>query len=74
MKIIRPTFASIEISPEEKKTLQTAGNILALLSKDMELFSYEALVAEEGKKVSRYEINKNANILFGLVNDSYSIQ
>lgn len=73
MKIIRPTFATLELTPEEKMALQTAGKILISLHKEMELSSYNVLVAENSQ-VSRYEISKNAKVLFGLANDSYSIQ
>lgn len=73
MKIIQPTSATLELTPEEKKTLQTAGEILISLHKEIELSSYRVLVAENSQ-VSLYEIGKNAKVLFGLANDSYSIQ
>lgn len=73
MKIIQPTSATLELTPEEKITLQTAGKILISLHKEIELSSYRVLVAENSQ-VSLYEIGKNAKVLFGLANDSYSIQ
>lgn len=73
MKIIQPTSATLELTPEEKMTLQTAGKILISLHKEIELSSYRVLVAKNSQ-VSLYEIGKNADILFGLANDSYSIQ
>lgn len=72
MKIIQPTSATLELTPEEKITLQTAGKILISLHKEIELSSYRVLVAENSQ-VSLYEIGKNAKVLFGLANDSYSI-
>lgn len=73
MKIIQPTSATLELTPEEKMGLQTAGEILISLHKEIELSSYRVLVAENSQ-VSLYEIGKNAKVLFGLANDSYSIQ
>lgn len=73
MKIIQPTSATLELTPEEKMTLQTAGEILISLHKEIELSSYRVLVAENSQ-VSLYEIGKNAKVLFELANDSYSIQ
>ena len=73
MKIIQPTSATLELTPEEKMTLQTAGEILISLHKAIWLSSYRVLVAENSQ-VSLYEIGKNAKVLFGLANDSYSIQ
>ena len=73
MKIIQPTSATLELTPEEKMTLQTAGKILISLHKEIELSSYRVLVTENSQ-VSLYEISKNAKVLFGLANDSYSIQ
>lgn len=73
MKIIQPTSATLELTPEEKMTLQTAGEILISLHKEIELSSYRVLVAEN-RQVSLYEIGKNAKVLFELANDSYSIQ
>jgi hypothetical protein len=73
MKIIQPTSATLELTPEEKMTLQTAGEILISLHKEIELSSYRVLVAENSQ-VSLYEIGKNAKFLFGLANEFYSIQ
>ena len=73
MKIIQPTSATLELTPEEKMALQTAGEILISLHKEIELSSYRVLVAENSQ-VSLYEIGKNAKILFGLANEFYSIQ
>lgn len=73
MKIIQPTSATLELTPKEKIALQTAGEILISLHKEIELSSYRVLVAENSQ-VSLYEISKNAKVLFGLANDSYSIQ
>ena len=73
MKIIQPTSATLELTQKEKIALQTAGEILISLHKEIELSSYRVLVAENSQ-VSLYEISKNAKVLFGLENDSYSIQ
>lgn len=56
-----------------KNGTSNSGEILISLHKEIELSSYRVLVAENSQ-VSLYEIGKNAKVLFGLANDSYSIQ